>query len=111
MVKKIRLMTDYQCWPLWEFKGGRNINPADLPLSAELIERLLHWAKAFDATMNLDDPLNESCSFSAQELVEFEQEGISLWQRLQEELTPDYKVLYYSRKLNRLLSLPNELSS
>ncbi len=111
MVKKIKLMPDYQCWPLWHV-GGKvgNINPAELPLSAETVEHLLRWAKAFDNTINLDEPKDESHGLSAQELEEFEQEGISLWQRLQEELPPNYEVLYRSQKLNRLVSHPNELS-
>ena len=98
MVKKIKLMPDYHCWPLW-YTGDEvgNINPKDLLLTTETTERLLRWAKAYDGTLNFDDPLDESYYFSEQELEDFEHEGISLWQKLQKELGPDYEVIYHSQ--------------
>lgn len=115
MVKKIKLMSDYQCWPLWYYEGFNGklgvIDPNELPLSSETTERLLRWAKTFDATLNLDDPLDESHRFSKQELEEFEQEGINLWQKLQKELGSNYEVLYHSQKLHKDVSHPDELSS
>jgi len=113
MGKEIVLMPDYQCWPLWYGEGFEevgNIEPDELPLSAETNERLLRWAKAYDGTLNFADPKDESYDFSEQELEEFEQEGISLWQKLQEELGSDYKVTYYSQKLQKYLNDPKELS-
>lgn len=112
MVKKIKLMTDYQCWPLWYAEGKvGNINPEELPLDAETIARLQSWAKAYDRTLNLDEPLDESCRFSEQELKDFEQEGISLWQKIREELGSDYEVIYHSQKLHKDVVRLEELSS
>lgn len=115
MVKEVVLMPDYHCWPLWYGKGFREevgvIEPDELPLSAETNERLLNWSNKFDATLNFDDPKDESYYFSEQELEEFEHEGISLWQKLQEELGSDYKVTYYSQKLHKSVNDPKELHS
>ncbi|MEM7537877.1 MAG: hypothetical protein AAF639_37250 [Chloroflexota bacterium] len=49
----IKLIADYDCWPLWwsgDDKIG-NINPNTLPLSGEAIERLTAWSETFDAQL------------------------------------------------------------
>lgn len=108
MTQKIKLMADYQCWPLWDLQEPDNIHPAELPLSHETIERLLRWSDAYDAILNLDDPA--SSGFESQEAAAaFEQEGIRLWLQLRQELTPDYEVFYFSEGQHRLFSRPNEL--
>ncbi len=53
-MRTLKLMADYQCWPLWE--EGENLDPATLPLSAGLQARLTAWAEAFDASLDWDDP-------------------------------------------------------
>jgi hypothetical protein len=57
-VRKIRVMADYQCWPLWEASPGRfgDIEPASLPISDSLRGDLLEWKRMFDSILNLDDP-------------------------------------------------------
>lgn len=109
MVKKIKLMADYQCWPLWDMSDPDNIEPAELPLSAETIERLLRWSQTFDAILNWDDPASSGFE-SEQSAAAFEQEGIGLWLQLRQELAPDYEVHYFSDKLHKLLTNPNELA-
>lgn len=51
MPKKIRLMTDYGCYPLWWDEPDQvgDLDPESLPLSQEIIQRLYNWADAFDA--------------------------------------------------------------
>ena len=44
--EKIKLMADYQCFPLWDASqegGGRNIDPDELPISLSLKARLNLW--------------------------------------------------------------------
>ena len=81
--KKLKLMADYQCFPLWG--DGDNIDPASLPISDRLCEDLMTWALAFDATLVMDDPLSSAFPTGADEL-EFKREGQRLRDRLQTEL-------------------------
>ena len=68
MSKKIKLMADYGCDPLWweEAEEVGDIDPATLSLSDDTISRLHKWAKAYDATLNWVDPY-ESPGFSSVE--------------------------------------------
>lgn len=112
MKKTIKLMADYQCYPLWwdepELVG--NIDPAKLPLSQETLDRLSNWTSAYDATLNQDYPPDSGFG-SEEDAQAFEQEGISLWQQLQKELAPDYEVLYFSEQQRQLLAHPSQLTS
>ncbi|OQW92111.1 MAG: hypothetical protein BWK78_02670 [Thiotrichaceae bacterium IS1] len=62
MVRKIKLMPDYQCYPLWalEEEEPANLNPQTLPLSLETVWRLEDWAKMFDSWMDWDAPTSSS---------------------------------------------------
>ncbi|NET61258.1 MAG: hypothetical protein F6K47_35560 [Symploca sp. SIO2E6] len=95
---KIKLMPDYGCYPLWWAEGNLigNIDPATLPLSKETVKRLLDWATTCSQTLNWEDPASGSGFASQEAEEEFEPEGMSLWNQLQEELAEDYEVLYFS---------------
>jgi hypothetical protein len=110
MSKKIRLMADYGCDPLWwnEPDEVGDIDPAQFPLHQETINRLYKWVQAYDARLNWDDPDN-SPPLTQEELDNFEAEGISLWKQLRQELSPHYEVLYFSDRLGKLFSHPSEL--
>jgi hypothetical protein len=98
MPKKLKLMADYQCHPIWiaaEEGGFKNINPATLPLTQKTIERLQEWSNIYNSSLNLEDPHN-SGFLNDQETTDFELEGILLWRRLREELGYDYEVSYFS---------------
>lgn len=112
MSKKIKLMVDYGCDPLWwdESDEVGDIDPATLPLSEDTIERLHRWAKAYDATLNWADPTDSLYFESADAEAAFESEGISLWKQLQKELAPNYEVLYFSDRLRKVLTHESELS-
>ena len=87
----IKLMADYQCWPLWKASPGEvgNINPTDLPISQELCERLLEWSLAYGETLNIEDPANSGFeSIEAED--EFKKEGRELAELLREELGPNF---------------------
>ncbi len=93
--KKIKLMADYQCYPLWWDEPTRwgDINPATLPLDAETILRLKKWADAMNATLTLADPASSGFP-TQQEKEAFEQEGIEIFMLLEEELASEYEVSY-----------------
>ena len=95
--RKIRLMADYFCHPLWH-DGGVNvgdIDPASLPISDELQRDLDAWARAFDAILDMDDPGNKGGFESPQAANDFISQGAQLAQRLRVELGPDWDVAYW----------------
>jgi hypothetical protein len=95
---KLRLMPDYECYPLWESRaaGAVNVDPADLPISDRLRQELRAWAQQYDATLNRHDPA--SSGFADREAEQaFEQEGLRLWQALRDELGPAADVSYFSQ--------------
>ncbi len=102
MSKILKLMPDYQCFPLWK-TGGEigNVDPDDLPLTNDLKVALRNWSACYDRTLNQEYPPDSAFASPAEEEA-FEVEGRRLWQTLQEQLGPDYRVVYYSSRDNRL---------
>jgi hypothetical protein len=94
-VRTIKLMVDYQCYPLWEASPGvvGNIDPGELPISSALRERLMAWASTFDATLNMDDPVTSGFP-TDQAAEEFRKEGLELAQQLQDGLGAAYIVIH-----------------
>lgn len=92
-MKKLKLMPDYQCFPIWKNDAGQvgNVDPEALPISKELREKILTWAKVFDSTLNEDDPINSGFQ-SEQAELEFKELGRTLGALLQLELGPAYLV-------------------
>ena len=90
-MRKIKLMPDYQCFPLWEASQDivGNIDPQDLPISSSLKKRLLSWAAKFDATLNINDPAISGFE-SEKTANEFRQDGDAIARNLQDELGADY---------------------
>ena len=94
-MRYLKLMADYQCFPLWENSSDLvgNVDPISLPISENLISRLNEWAEVFDATLNLNDPVRSG--FSSEKLkVEFHEKGHDLCLLLQSELGGNYSVIY-----------------
>jgi len=95
--RKIRLMADYFCHPLWH-NGGvdvGDIDPASLPISEELQSDLNAWARAFDAILDMDDPGNKGGFASQQARDEFVVRGEELAARLREELGAGWEIEYW----------------
>jgi hypothetical protein len=93
-MRRIKLSPDYYCWPLWEASPGMvgNIDPNDLPISADLRDRLTAWAKEYDEILVLDDP--RLSGFKTKEARErFETERFELAGDLQRELGDDFEVI------------------
>lgn len=109
--KKIKLMPDYGCYPLWWAAGSGkagDIDPTTLPLKPETIVRLEKWAAVFDDLLNEEDPAASGFP-SDKERSAFDGEGIELWLELRKELSPEYEVLYFSQQLRQHLAEPKDL--
>lgn len=102
-VRRLKLMADYDCWPLWEAGEDLvgNVDPATLPISVELRDRLLRWAERFDAGLNREDPASSEWS-SPEERVAFDEEGRDLARALRRELPDGYEFVYFSEVLRRI---------
>lgn len=84
-------MADYQCHPLWNLSPNQygDINPDDLSISRDLKNRLHAWARAYDATLNMDYPPDSGFE-SDEEEAEFKREGYRLAEQLKKELGPEF---------------------
>ena len=94
--RRIRLMADYFCFPLWHDGGAEagDIDPASLPIDDALKRDLDAWARAFDAILDMDDPANKGGWESPQACADFAAQGARLAQRLRDELGPGWAVAY-----------------
>lgn len=90
---KIKLMPDYHCYPLWREDDYNfdNIDPYSLPISKILASDLIQWAKEYDATLNIEDPLNSGFENMEAELS-FRNKGENLFERLKLELGNKYYI-------------------
>ena len=93
-MRKLKLMPDYECFPLWEASPGQvgNINPDELPISAGLRSKLVQWAAEYDATLNREDPAQSGFP-TDESKAEFKRTGMELGEQLKSELGPDFSVL------------------
>lgn len=97
MVNVIKLMTDYECHPLWHIGPDEfgDIGPATLPVSDEMKADLAQWAEAYDQTLDRDDPPNSGFESEVLE-AEFKAQGHRLAERLREELGADFIVIEHT---------------
>jgi hypothetical protein len=94
MIRHIKLMADYGCYPLWDASpetGPGNIDPLQVPLSEGLRRDLMSWAAAYDKTLNSEDPLNSGFK-DPEEEKRFAVTASALGSRLQKELGPAVRV-------------------
>ena len=86
-MRTIKLMADYDCFPLWEASPGvvGNIDPASLPISKALKADLMTWAESYNETLNRDDPAKSGFNIKEAE-DQFKLQGKALSERLQAEL-------------------------
>ena len=92
-MKSIKLMADYQCHPLWNMSPCKygDMSPDELPISQELKDQLHAWARAFDATLNMDYPPDSGFASDEAE-AEFKRQGYRLADQLRNELGPEFIV-------------------
>jgi hypothetical protein len=98
-MRTIKLMADYDCFPLWEIldDGLENIDPLDLPISEDLHDALQNWTDKYNATLKDDDPISSSFASNEEEEA-FKEEGEELFQWLKKELGENFKILKYIDK-------------
>lgn len=85
-----------------------DINPQSLPLSKKLADQLEAWSKVYDLTLNKEDP-NYSGFSSQAEKQAYEDQGIELWRQLDQELSEDYDVYYFSILQQIVIKNPESL--
>jgi hypothetical protein len=93
-MRTLKLMADYQCFPLWEVSpgGGRNIDPNILSISDLLRHELMDWAEEYDRTLNFEDPAISGFP-NADAVSAFKAEGVRLADKLREELGSSFHVM------------------
>ena len=102
MHRNLKLMADYYCWPVWDLDDDPTFDPEALPITEDLSIRLRKWADAYDATLNQTYPPegNFESEDAKQAFIErFGAEGEALWRDLRAQLGPNYRVLYYDRRV------------
>ena len=88
----IRVMADYQAFPLWGDAGPAD--PAELGLSNDLIDALTAWGTTYTRTLNQEDPRKSDFSSPAA-AEEFVETGKMIAQAVARELGPAYRVTYF----------------
>lgn len=93
-MRRLRLMADYGCHPLWGTAADEigDVDPSGLPISAGLAAALAAWAAAYDATSNPDDPIASGFP-SEVAAAAFRAQGIDLARRLREELGAGWEIV------------------
>ena len=92
MVRQIKLMTEYNYFPLWDLETGENLYEEDLPLSIDLTIKLNNLADSYNKIIDWENPSNSSFK-SEEEELQFYTRLFLLGCELQEELGDNYKVL------------------
>jgi hypothetical protein len=90
-VRKLKVMADSQCHPLWDMSPGMygDVDPNKLPISAELKQEFADWARAFDETLDPSDPARSGFRSTGAEAA-FKAKGVQLAEQLQNELGTDF---------------------
>jgi len=101
--KKIKLMADYQCYPLWDIEKVGNIDPNKLPISAVLKKHLSIWAECYDEILVIEAPRLSGFKNEISMPPAFEAQGQFLWRQLQKELGDTCEVFYFSHFTSQLL--------
>ncbi len=104
MSKRLKLMVDYECFPLWDLDEPANLDPTTLPLPPNLCDELVAWARCYDLTLDRANPAASGFR-STGEAESFESQGLRLWAELRQALGPTYEVYYFS-EVRRVLVKP-----
>ncbi len=84
----LRLSPEFGCWPLWDDATGDNLDPADLPIPAALLDRIKTWDDAFQATLDPSYPPDSRFPTEADEQA-WLTEGDAVFEALVQALGPD----------------------
>lgn len=91
--RTIKLMADYYASPVWECLPGsvHNVEPKSLPISSGLQQRLGEWAASYDATLDMNQPMQSGFK-SRQAEEKFKEIGNELGKQLRQELGKSFEV-------------------
>ncbi|WP_047302582.1 hypothetical protein [Pseudomonas fluorescens] len=86
-MKVVKVMPDYQCFPLRSLSPDSigNVDPEELPISQELKADLMSWVLKYDDTLDEEYPPDSGFS-SEEDEAEFNKKGEHLFERLKVEL-------------------------
>lgn len=98
-MRKIIIMSEYNCYPLWEAKedGLINFEAYELGISYELAKKIEDWGEQFELTYNADDPVSSSFK-SEDEKKNFIATGNLILKELRSALSRNFEIEY--RMLN-----------
>lgn len=90
---KIKLMPDYECYPLWIYVDDllENIHPNTLPISQNLANLILQWDEIYQATYDKANPANSGFANLENEIA-FKTYGEKLKLKLTQELGTNYHI-------------------
>ncbi len=97
-MKKIKIMPEYGCSPLWLYDGinlVKNLDIAELAISESLKNDIQLWADNYESTFDEDYPPN-SGFLNDSDTEAFETAGIHIWESLLKEMSSYCLVSYYS---------------
>ena len=99
----IKIMPDYNCFPIWRMGPNiiENVNPNELPISANLKKRLFNWGEKYDNTLNNFDPVISGFKSAVEEKI-FIEEGKIIWKIMLAELGEKYEIEYFNVKNGNL---------
>lgn len=91
----IKLMSEYECYPLWCYEDDIpiNIDPESLFISDALKNDITKWSEKYEATYVKQNPIEFGFKTQSEER-KFIEEGYILESRLQKELGTRYKVSF-----------------
>ncbi len=103
--RKLKLMSEVQCWAIWNMDDVGNIDPSDLPLSKALVDDLNEWSDRYDTIYKLHEPnFHVDISFASKEEEDrFYNDGWSLLARLKLEM-PSVEWWYKDDRYDGFLS-------
>lgn len=90
----IKLMPEYECFPLWGYINNElsNINPESLPISKRLKDDLNQWADGYESTYSRNNPIESGFSSELEE-KKFLNDAYALKNKLQLELGLSYEII------------------
>ncbi|QVQ53421.1 hypothetical protein J4H86_06590 [Spiractinospora alimapuensis] len=107
-MESIKVMADYDCYPLWGVGPGfyDNLSPyaSALGLSSGLAVELDRWAEEYDATLNRADP-KESGFPTPEAEDDFARRGRELAQRVANEVGGVWSVIYFDSRELRAVTI------
>lgn len=98
---RIKVMTDYDCLPLWGVGASGPIDPSSLDLPESLVLGLEAWQRWYDETLNREDPAASGFG-SDLELSLFAATGELLATRLANELGNDIEVVFFDQRSSEI---------